>query len=229
MRNYTNTVRSAALALSLAAFSLAGESCKKDGVNQNLDPADQKTFDLMPSTLGSYWTYGSRDSVTYTRYSRGRDSAVNGKTYSYYERQDAGGNLLPEYFGKNNGYYTMLIDLDGSMTNYLEYVLWKDSSSLNAQWNNTGEITAPTVGKIAILIESQEVENGLTMRWGGKTYTNVVHVHSDGKVTALNLKVATFDFWFVKGLGVIRQETDVNVAGFYQINHVDSLIDYHLN
>jgi hypothetical protein len=229
MTNYIKTTRNAALAMFVAALTFGAGSCKKDGVNENLDPADQKSFDLMPSTSGSYWKYGSRDGVDYTRYSRGRDSVMNGKTYSYYERQDAGGNLLPEYFGKNDGYYTMLVDLDGSMTNYLEYVFWKENAALNDQWNNTGEITGPGFGKVAVLIESQEVENGLTMSWGGKTYANVVHVHSDGKVTALNLKVATFDFWFAKGLGVIRQETDVNVAGFYKINHVDSLIEYHLN
>lgn len=216
------------LLLSLLTGVLAAGSCKKEGVNQNLDPKNQTQVDFMPTKAGSYWKYGSRDGVNYTRYARGRDTVRNGKTFSYYERQDAGGNLLPEYFGKNSGYYVMLVDLDGSKSNYLEYVFWKDSSRLNDQWNNTGEVSEPTFGKIAVLIESKEVENGLTMSWGGNTYENVVHVHSDGKVTALNLKVATFDFWFVRGMGVVRQETNIDIAGLYKISHTDSLIDHHI-
>ncbi len=212
----------------LTACLLAGAGCKKDGVNKNLNPDNQRAVDFMSTKSGTYWKYGSRDGVNYTRYARGRDTVKNGKTFSYYEREDAGGNMLPEYFGKNNEYYLMLIDLDGSKKNYLDYVFWKDSSRLNDRWSNTGDVHEPTIGKIAVLIESQEVENNLTMEWGGQKFTNVVHVHSDAKATAFNVKVATFDFWFVRGLGVIRQETDVDVIGLYKIRHIDSLTSYHI-
>jgi hypothetical protein len=67
------------------------------------------------------------------------------------------------------------------------------------------------------------------MSFGDSTYTNVVHVHSDAKATRpISLKVGTFDTWFVKGLGVIRAEANINIAGAYTQEHTDSLLSYHI-
>lgn len=221
------TIRNVVIA-AITAGALSAGSCKKEGINHNLNAGDQDSVDFMSTKAGTYWKYGSRDGVQYTRYARGHDTIKNGKQFSYYERSDSGGNFIPEYFGKNGSLYITLIDLDGSKSRYLDYVFWKDSSRLNEQWTNIGEVNDPTFGKIAVQIESKEVENNQTLSWNGKTFRNVVHVHSDGKVTALNLKVATFDFWFVKGLGIVRQETNVDIPGLYSINHTDSLIEWNI-
>lgn len=203
-------------------------SCKKSGVNQNLDPNAQKDYDFMSTKSGSYWKYGSRSGVTYTRYARGKDTVKNGLKYSYFERIDTAAHLLPEYFGKNNQYYITLIDLDGAETTYLPYVFWKDSAKTGDSWDNTGQVYHPLAGNVDALIESDQSEDGLSMTIGSKTYTNVVHVHSDIKVTLLSTRIGTMDIWFVKGLGVLREEFNIDIFGAYTQSHTDSLIDYHI-
>ena len=210
---------------------LAGSACKKSpGVNQNLNPDEQKPVDFMSTKNGSYWRYGARNGESYTRYARDKDTMKNNLKYSYYERQnDSTGSTFPEYFGKNGEYHFTLIDLDGAQTTYLEYAFWKDSAKQGDTWNNTGQVFYQLVGNVAILIESTQSESGLTMTVGSNTFTNVVHVHSDAKASLLNLKVGTFDIWFVKGIGVIREEADINIAnGAYVQNHIDSLLSYHI-
>lgn len=221
-------MRNFVLFIAGALFIGAISSCKKEGVNQNLDPNAQKKYDFMSVKKGSYWKYGSRNGVTYTRYALEKDSIKNGLTYSYFERTDSIGNVLPEYFGKNNQYYITLIDLDGGKTNYLPYVFWKDSAVRGTTWNNTGQIYYEVTGNVDGLIESVQSEDSLTMTIGSKTYTNVVHVHSDLKATLINAKIGTIDIWFVKGLGMLREEFNVNIFGAYQQSHTDSLLEYHI-
>ncbi len=209
---------------------LVGSSCKKkEGVNQNLNPDNQKPVDFMSTKAGSWWKYGSRDGKVYTRYAREKDTMKNGLKYSYYEAQDdSSGAITPEYFGKNGKYHFTLFDLDGGQTTYLEYAFWKDSAQKGDAWDNTGSVYHPLVGNVAILIESNQAEDGLSMTIGGTTYTNVIHVHSDAKATAVNLKVGTFDTWFVKGIGMIREEANIDILGAYTNSHLDSLLSYHL-
>lgn len=208
----------------------AGSSCKKeDGVNQNLNPNNQKPVDFMSTKVGSYWKYGARDGVAYTRYAREKDTMKNGLKYSYYERQDdSTGTLMPEFFGKNGEYHITLIDLDGLQTTYLNYAFWKDSARKGDSWNNVGSVYHPLVGNQDILIESFQTDDGLTMSYGGNVFTNVVHVHSDAKASAFNIKVGTFDIWFIKGIGVIREEAHIDILGAYTLSHTDSLLSYHI-
>jgi hypothetical protein len=219
------------LVVLVAAIALAaGSSCKKTGVNQNLNPDNQKPVDFMSTKNGSYWKYGTRDGVLYTRHARDMDTMKNGLKFSYYEREDdITGTISPEYFGKNGAYHFTLIDLDGSRTSYLEYAFWKDSAKKGDTWNNVGSVTHELAGKVDLLVESTQSDDGLTLTFGGNTFTNVVHVHSDIKaINPISLRVGTFDIWFVKGLGVIREEANIDIAGFYTQTHTDSLLSYHI-
>lgn len=212
--------------LLLIAFS----ACKKTGVNQNLNPDDQKPVDFMSTKKGSYWRYGTAEGEHYTRYATERDSVVNGLTYSYYERKDdTTGSLSSEFFGKNGIYHLTLVDMDVSGGgSYLEYAFWKDSAVKGDSWNNVGTFNTPVVKNIQVLLESYQTDDHMTMSWGGNTFTDVVHVHSDAKATGLNMKIGTLDIWFVKGLGVIREEANIDVSGFYTKSFTDSLLSYHI-
>jgi len=212
-----------------AVLLLIMASCKKQGINQNLDPNNQKPYDFMSTKSGSYWRYGSREGVPYTRYARNMDTVKNGLKYSYYEQQeDTVGGFTPEYFGKNGPLYITLIDLDGNKDNYMEYVFWKEDAVQGDSWTNTGSASYPGLGNVSLLTSSNETEAGITMKIDTATYTNVVHVHSDIKGGAFNFKVGTLDFWFVKNLGVIREEAHINVLNAYKLDHTDSLISYHI-
>jgi hypothetical protein len=81
---------------------------------------------------------------------------------------------------------------------------------------------------VSLFTSSVEAESGLDMTIDTTTYHNVIHVHSDIKGGAFNFKVGTLDFWFVKYLGIIREEAHINVLGAYKFDHTDSLISYHI-
>lgn len=213
--------------LSLLCFALF--SCNKnDGENQNLDPNNQNKFDFMSTKSGSTWRYGGRDGITFTRYARGKDSVILGATYSYYERKDDNaGSFQPEYFGKNNSSYLTLIDIDGNENNYINYLFWKDGATTGASWDNTGKVSSP-IGNVNILIESYVAEDNLTMTISPNTFTKVVHVHSNLKGGPFNTALGTLDIWFVKGIGIIREEADINILSQYQMQHTDSLLEYHI-
>lgn len=205
-------------------------ACNKTGVNQGLDPNNQKPYDFMSTKSGSYWHYGSREGISYTRFARNKDSLKKGLIYSYYERQEdtGAGRFTPEYFGKNGKYYITLIDLDDTWTNYLEYVFWIEDAKQGDTWQNTGSIYYAATGDVKLYTSSNETEENLTMESGGTTYTGVIHVHSDLRTVTFNTRIGTLDMWFVKDIGVIRQEAHINIFGAYVLEHTDSLTNYHI-
>lgn len=205
---------------------------KKDGDNVNLDPNKQEWYDFMSSKTGSYWRYASRDGSLWNRHAREMDTMLLGKKYRYYERKDdASSGYDPEYFGKNNSLYLTLIDLDGSRSNYIDYVYWRDSAKKGDAYSNTGDVNSP-VGKVHIEINTYVAEDNLTMTHGNLVFQHVTHAHSDIKGTAgillPNVKVGTLDVWFVKGIGIIREEANINILGQYKNQYMDSLIEYKI-
>lgn len=218
------------MALALTVLLIACK--KKDGDNVNLDPSNQQWYDFMSSQNGSYWRYASRDGLLWNRYAREMDTMVLGKKYRYYERKDdASGGYDPEYFGKNNSLYLTLIDLDGSRSNYIDYVYWRDGAKKGDTYRNTGDVNSP-VGKVQIEIETYVADDNLTLTHGNLVFQNVIHAHSDIKGTAgillPNVKVGTLDVWFVKGIGIIREEANIDIMGQYKQRHIDSLIEYKI-
>jgi hypothetical protein len=209
--------------------SVAGISaCRKKGLNQGLDPNDQKPFDFMSAKVGTYWHYGSRDGANFKRFAKDKDTVKNTLTYKYYERQeDNGAGLTPEYYGKNGTKYITLLDLDGSQDNYLEYVFWLEGAKKGDSWQNTGVFKSSS-GNASMYTNSNEVEDNMTIQIDTNIYTNVIHVHSDVRTVTLNSRIGTIDMFFKKGLGVIKEEAHINAFGLFTYDHTDSLIDYHL-
>lgn len=211
---------------------LAAACKKKEGDNVNLDPNKQVWYDFMSSKTGSYWRYASRDGMLWNRHAREKDTMMLGKKYRYYERKDdASSGFDPEYFGKNEDRYLTLIDLDGSRSNYIDYVYWRDGAKKGISYSNTGQVNSP-VGKVDILIESYVAADDLTFTHGNNVFNNVIHAHSDitGSAGLLlpNIKIGTLDVWFVKGIGIIREEANIDILGQYKQRHIDSLIEYRI-
>ncbi len=216
--------------LLFVTVALFAVGCKKEGVNENLDPNAQTNYDFMSTKAGSYWHYGSQQVVAYKRFARNRDTVKNGLKYSYYERQEdtGAGSLSPEYFGKNGNKYITLIDLDGSETTYLESVFWIDGSKQGDKWQNTGIVNYPGFGDVKVYTSSDVSETGVTMKSGNETFHDVIHVHSDLRTVTLNTRVGTLDMWILRDVGVIKQEAHINILGFYTVDRTDTLTDYHI-
>jgi hypothetical protein len=216
------------LSIAFIGVALCFTACRRQGINQELDPNEQKPYDFMSTKNGSYWKYGTREGLTYRRYARQKDTLKNGLTYSYYERQDdSQAHFIPEYYGKNGTKYVTLLDLDGGEVNYLEYVFWLEDAKKGSTWQNTG-VYSSSAGTLNVYTNSSETEDDVTLQYGGLTFTKVVHVHSDLRTVTLNSKIGTIDMWFLKDVGVIREEAHINVFGAYKYDHTDSLIDYHI-
>jgi hypothetical protein len=225
---YKNFIVKQVLLAAIVLSILITSSCKKlEGDNQNLDVSNQSVFDLMSTKSGSWWMYGNRNDTVFIRYATGKDTTKLGLKYSFYTRRDTiTTTTSPEFFGKNEGKYLTLVDLDGKETNYINYVFWYEGKT---SWTNDGEYNSGTIlGKVIVTISSSLVQTGLTITQNGKTYTNVYHVHSTLKAGALNIDLGTLDIWFSKNIGIIRNEADLNALGLYRNKYTDSLINYYI-
>ena len=210
-------------------------SCKKkDGANQNLDPNKQDSTNYMSTKVGSWWLFGARNGEVTKRMATGRDSMKNGLRFSYFERMDTTSDyntITPEYFGKNENKYLSLFDFDGGGTNYATLVFLMDDVNAGSSWTNTQDYTYGSY-KLNLYVESNvEFVDG-TLTLGNTTYTGVTKVHNKLKgklqLQAGYLDAGKLDIWFAKGIGVIKQDVDINILSFATKKHTDSLLDYHI-
>lgn len=219
--------------LGLLGFS----SCKKEeGENQDLDPKNQKKYDLMTNKPGSWWLYGGSDSTVTILSATGRDSTIGDLFFSYYERVDTTSLMkktMPDFFGKNTNRYITLLDLDGTYTNWVTIIFYKDEVPIGEVWTNTDKLNYMGL-TFDIKTESRILERGGTMELAGRTYTEVLKMHHDffGRVN-VGLpsdfsNIGYMDVWFVKGLGIIKKDLNISIAGNFSKVYRDSLLNYHL-
>ncbi|MBS1783771.1 MAG: hypothetical protein JSS78_11960 [Bacteroidetes bacterium] len=188
----------------------------------------------MTNEVGSWWIYGGSDSSVSRRIATGRDSTVKGFFFSYYERKDttsATGYITPEFYGKNKNSYVTLIDMDGSMTSYITVIFFKDSVGIGEEWSNQDKY-AYQIFNFDIKINSKIVDTGGVMTINGHTYTGIYHTLNSvqGKLTFSTdySDLGTIKVWFVKGIGIIKQDMNISIAGVYSKIYRDSLLAYHL-
>jgi len=215
-------------------------SCKKtNSVNQGLSDNNHQVFDLMSTNNGSWWMYQSVDSHVIYRLATGRDSFKEGLTLNYFERYDTTSGLkthYPEYFGKNSGKYLNLIDIDGTETTYLTYVILLDNWCNGQNWDNKETKFFSSINLNAdILIHSNVVDVNQHPVYNNKTYDSVIYVHSDVWVRPSGLAIpppysncGTLDVWFKRGVGIVHEKGNINIAGVLTQNTEDWIIDYHI-
>jgi hypothetical protein len=211
-------------------------SCtKKNGENQGLDDKNKKTYDFMPTNSGTWWLYQAADGAVFYRYATGRDSVVEGLTYSYYYRLDTTSDtkaVTPEYFGKNLDKYISLIDVDGTQTSYITYVILKDNWFVGQTWDNT-ERKKIQGWNLDMWIQSSVQSVTDTLTYNGKTYDSVIYVHNDLSVRLASIppyvKCGTLDVWFKRGVGIIREKGDINIlGGLVTKQYEDWILDYYI-
>ncbi len=206
-------------------------ACKK-GDNEKLGGDNVPITGFMSTKPGSYWTYGSNEGSVTIRRATGLDSIKEGRTYSYFETTDTTSHYItPEYFGKNGDLYVMLIDMNGKQEDYFTVVVQKDSAQVGDNWSNTGSITYGGM-KFNLLTEGEVVSVGGTLTINGNTFKEVVEIRNKlkGKPVTLPAYVdcGTATMWFAKGIGIIKSDFNISIAGAYKRQYRDSLIDYHI-
>ncbi|HRO44075.1 MAG TPA: hypothetical protein PL009_14665 [Flavipsychrobacter sp.] len=216
---------------------LAFSSCKKEvGENQKLDPKNQKKYDLMTNKTGSWWLYGGSDSTVSVMTATGRDSTIKGLFFSYYERVDttsAERNIMPEFFGKNTSRYVTLVDLDGTYTQFITVIFFKEDVPIGEKWTNIDNLDYLGL-KFDVKVESRLVEMAGNMAINGKIYTDVKKIHHefwgriDLGIPSDYTDIGFMDVWFVKGIGIIKKDLNVTIAaGNFSKVYRDSLLDYY--
>lgn len=210
---------------------------KKEGINQNLDPNKQTETNYMSTKSGSWWLFGARNGDITKRMATGKDTVKNGLKFDYFELLDTNKKFItPEYFGKNENKYVSLYDLDGAQTNYVTLVFLLDSVKTGSSWENTQNYKYSSYN-INMLVQSRVDFIDGTLALGDTVYNKVTKVHHDlkGKLPPLvpaYIGVGTLDVWFAQGIGIIKQDVnvDINVLGSSLLTkkHTDSLLDYHI-
>lgn len=208
-------------------------SCTKPDVEPT-DPIDTSTY--LPNTFisskeGSWWEFGSSGDSTakdYTRYATGQDSVVDGYTLTYYRRQDhINGYYTPEYFGTYGDKLITMMPVDDSEENYLPYVFYIRGSKVGDTWQNSG--IASFLGVTSnVDIESELIDENLSLSWGALTFEDVYYVKSEIYASAASIHSGTLELWFNDGLGIIKGVADFDMFGVYTRYYRDSLVAYHI-
>jgi hypothetical protein len=224
----------------LSALVLIGfASCKKKGGdNQNIDSTKKQKFDIMSTKSGSWWLYNADDGAIFYRYATSTDSNVGGLLYDYFYRIETTSVMkekIPEYFGKFDGKYLSLIDLDGKQKNYITYVILKDNPYNGQEWINT-ETRKIEGWNLDMLIESKVIDINEQLIINGNTYDSVIHVYNNLKAKSVLLpgyiKCGTLEVWFKKGVGIIKDKGNIDIApagvSLVKKDYGDELQDYHI-
>ncbi|MGC4058029.1 MAG: hypothetical protein QM743_07890 [Chitinophagaceae bacterium] len=230
-------IRFAVCGLFLSAGLLS--SCtKKNGENQNLDPNNNQTFDIMSTKSGSWWLYNADDGSVFYRYATDKDTSKDAILYKYYYRIDTTSRLreqIPEFFGKNSGKYISLIDLDGKQKNYITYVILKEGAYVGQSWDNTERRKIEGVN-VDMLIESEVKSVSDVLVLNGHPYDSVIHVYNNLKAkivgTPLYTDCGDLDVWFRIGVGILKENgnIDISPAGVSLLSktYKDYLLEYHV-
>lgn len=216
----------------LFVFSFLLSSCKKKvGDNEHIITPNQSITDYMSTSNGSWWMYASRDGNVIKRHATGLDSLKMDFVFNYYQTIDTNTQAVtPEYFAKNDHNFTMLIDMDGTKTNYIMAIVQKDSSFVGDTWTNTKSMSYNGV-PVDLLIEGSVTGINETMTINGHTFNNVTEVNNVLKaktVVTPYINCGYVNMWFSKGVGVIKTDFNINIMSLYTRKYVDSLINYHI-
>jgi hypothetical protein len=225
----------------LLVFLLAlviGACTKKNGENKNLDPNNTQVFDIMSTKKGSWWLYAADDGSVFYRYATGRDTLKESLLYKYYFRIDTTSRLreeLPEFFGKNDGKYLSLIDVDGTYRYFITYVILKDGAYMGQKWENT-ERRKIQGFNLDLFIGSEVLSVNEVLEINGHRYDSVIHVYNDLKAklvgTPLYTDVGDLDVWFRKGIGIIKEDGKIDIApvgiSLLSKTYKDHLLNYYI-
>lgn len=208
-------------------------SCKKrEGDNEKLDDEKNESVkEIMPTTFGSWWIYGSTEGNVVKRQATNKDSIKMGVLYNYYESVDTNtGYVTPEYYAKNELFYLRLLELDSTQTNYIPTIVFKDSALVGESWTNTGTVGFGIIN-VDVLIEGEVVEIIDKMTMSGFEFENVVKTTNKLKAKfgpTPWTDCGEIEMWFCKGVGIIKSHFDIQIPMMYNRTLTDSLLNYHI-
>lgn len=225
------------LSLLALGISLIFASCSKktEGTNQNLDPDKNTTVtEYMSTNPESWWQFRMEENNTVketTRRPTGNKATIDGFEYDLYHSIDSSTMYITnEYFAKNENYYLTLIDLDGSQSNYVKAIVYKDDGKLGDTWTSTHQM--PYSG-MNIDIEITSTISGIneTKQLHGKSYDSVFVTSStlrakSGLIPWTNC--GTVEMWFRRGIGILKTDFNISILSLYNRQTKVELLNYQI-
>lgn len=225
------------LSLLALSISLIFGSCTKKGVgdNQTLDPDKNTTVtEYMSTNPGSWWLFKLEENNTIKETARkptGNKATIDGFEYDLYHSIDSSTMYVTnEYFAKNEDFYLTLIDLDGSQTNYVRAIVYKDNGKIGDTWTSTHQMTYSGMN---IDIEITTSISGIndTRALNGKSYDSVFVTSStmrakSGLIPWTNC--GNVEMWFRRGIGILKTDFNMSILNLYNRQTKVELLDYHI-
>ncbi|MCC6185652.1 MAG: hypothetical protein IT256_00720 [Chitinophagaceae bacterium] len=181
-------------------------ACKKKTIEKVTDNTKRQEMDAFSTKKGSWWLYTAEDGSVFYRYATGETRDLKGLTMEYYYRIDTTSVMkeqIPEYYGKFDGRYLSMIDLDGSSTDYINFVYLKEGYHTGMTWYNE-EKEKLQGWNVVLGIDSRVVSDNETIVVNGKVYGNVVHIFNNlkARLTVMPAMVDCGDLevWYKKGI-----------------------------
>lgn len=213
-------------------------SCKKKDIEKVTDNTKRQPMDAFSTKKGSWWLYSAEDGSVFYRYSTGETRDLKGLTMEYYYRIDTTSVMkeqIPEYYGKFDGKYLSMIDLDGSAKDYINFVFLKEGSTTGTTWYNE-EKEKIQGWNVVLGIDSRVVNDNEIVVINGKVYENVVHVFNNlkARLTVMPAMVdcGDLEIWYKKGIGIIKNKGNIKMApgGVTLVEKVygDQILDYYV-
>lgn len=215
--------------LSLMVLLILGSctSCKK---KKPIDPTNEGISTFLPTNVNNWWLYEASDGTVFKRYYTGRDTVVDGFNYNLFEQIDVNrGTIVKEFYAKFEGNYYALLQLDNSGTRYVKAIVLNENPQVGDTWTSTGSFTYGVA--IPTKVEGEVISTTGTYTINNTVVDSVVEVKSilSGKLNMVTwTNCGTVIMKFRRGLGIISENYDFNVGGFFTKQYSNHITDYYV-
>lgn len=214
--------------LGLALICAAGTSCKKP---KPIDPTNEGIADFLPTNTQNWWLYEASDGTIFKRYFTGRDTVVDQFNYNLFEQVDTNtGTIVKEFYAKFEGNYYTLLKVDNSGSAYVKSQVLNGDPKVGDEWTSNGSFNYGVNIPTKLESEVMSVNNTFTLN-NNVVLDSVIEVKSDlyGKLNFVTwTNCGTITMKFRRGVGVISEDYNINVAGFFQKQYSNHILNYHL-
>jgi hypothetical protein len=212
--------------------------CKKKNVEKVIDNTNRQQMDAFSTKKGSWTLLSSDDGSVFYRYATSETRDIKGLKMEYFYRIDTTSVMkekIPEYYGKFDGKYLSMIDLDGSSKDYINFVYFKEGFTTGMSWYNE-EKEIIQGWNLVMGIDSKILNDNESLMVNGKIYDNVIHVFNNLKarlaIMPTMVDCGDLEIWYKKGIGIIKNKGNIKIApaGVTLVEKVysDQILDYHL-
>lgn len=223
--------------LLILGIAVAASACKKkEGDNTKLDPNNNTSIEgYMSTKAGSWWLYNTSESKILKRTATGLTKEKDGFVYDLYKMVDTTSSMqeeIDDFFAKNEENYISLLDLDGSQTNYVRAIIYKENAPIGNTWENTHTMSYSGLN-FDILITSEIKGVNETKVINGVTYDSVFVTYNKLQGRQLPLfplwqDCGYVELWFKRGVGILKREYDISILNVFSRTYHDEILSYHI-